>query len=76
MTTDLIEAFIRFFISWSIKVLEKINIYIQGIQAHPLIYYFHLDTCLVSCHPEMFDTLTKIFNGGGSRCKRYFQNNE
>ncbi|CAD8174555.1 unnamed protein product [Paramecium pentaurelia] len=76
MTTDLIEAFIRFFIFWANRILEKINIYIQGIQAHPLIYYFHLDTCLVSCHPEMFDTLTKIFNGGGSRCKRYFMNNE
>ncbi|CAD8115825.1 unnamed protein product [Paramecium sonneborni] len=76
ITTDLIEAFIRFFISWVNKIQEKIHTYIQGTQAHPLIYYFHLDTCLVSCHPEMFDTLTKIFNGGGARCKRYFQNNE
>lgn len=76
ISTDLLEAFIRFYVVWSELCLKHIQTYIAGIAQHTQMFYFHTETGIVACFPEMFDTMCKLFQAGQPRTKRYFQNNE
>lgn len=37
---------------------------------------FHVNTSIVSCFPELFDSMNKIFYGGTLRTKKFYQTNE